>query len=36
MNKQLEVAQPVLTEEQMEQMNVRLIKALHTISEANA
>ncbi|MCM3186539.1 YolD-like family protein [Priestia megaterium] len=29
-NKQLEVAQPVLTEEQMEQMNFTLIEALHT------
>ncbi|RDZ05461.1 hypothetical protein C3744_29705 [Priestia megaterium] len=29
-NKQSEVAQPVLTEEQMEQMNFTLIEALHT------
>ncbi|MEH6887407.1 YolD-like family protein [Priestia megaterium] len=29
-NKQAEVAQPVLTEEQMEQMNFTLIEALHT------
>ncbi|AWD68630.1 MULTISPECIES: YolD-like family protein [Priestia] len=29
-NKQLEVNQPVLTEEQMEQMNFTLIEALHT------
>jgi hypothetical protein len=29
-NKQLEVDQPVLTEEQMEQMNFTLIEALHT------
>lgn len=29
-NKQLEVAQPVLTEEQVEQMNFTLIEALHT------
>ncbi|MGE7308118.1 YolD-like family protein [Priestia megaterium] len=30
MNKQAEVAQPVLTEEQMEQINFTLIEALHT------
>jgi hypothetical protein len=29
-NKQSEVAQPVLTEEQMEQINFTLIEALHT------
>ncbi|CJF99417.1 YolD-like protein [Streptococcus pneumoniae] len=29
-NKQAEVAQPVLTEEQMEQINFTLIEALHT------
>ncbi|WP_393959488.1 YolD-like family protein [Priestia megaterium] len=29
-NKQVEVAQPILTEEQMEQMNFTLIEALHT------
>ncbi|MGG3195412.1 YolD-like family protein [Priestia aryabhattai] len=29
-NKQVEVAQPVLTEEQMEQINFTLIEALHT------
>ncbi len=29
-NKQLEVDQPVLTEEQMEQINFTLIEALHT------
>ncbi|MDT0150430.1 YolD-like family protein [Priestia aryabhattai] len=29
-NKQLEVDQPVLTEEQMEQVNFTLIEALHT------
>ena len=29
-NKQAEIAQPVLTEEQMEQMNFTLIEALHT------
>ncbi|WP_407728526.1 YolD-like family protein (plasmid) [Priestia megaterium] len=29
-NKQAEVAQPVLTEEQMEQMNFTLIEALHS------
>ncbi|MFY2253208.1 YolD-like family protein [Priestia megaterium] len=29
-NKQVEVVQPVLTEEQMEQMNFTLIEALHT------
>ncbi|QJX81046.1 YolD-like family protein [Priestia megaterium] len=29
-NKQLEVTQPVLTEEQMEQINFTLIEALHT------
>ncbi|MFE3982605.1 MULTISPECIES: YolD-like family protein [unclassified Priestia] len=29
-DKQSEVAQPVLTEEQMEQMNFTLIEALHT------
>jgi len=29
-NKQSEVAQPVLSEEQMEQMNFTLIEALHT------
>ena len=29
-NKQLEVPQPLLTEEQMEQMNFTLIEALHT------
>ncbi|MCM3773765.1 YolD-like family protein [Priestia aryabhattai] len=30
MNKQLEVHQPVLTEEQMEQINLTLIEALQT------
>ncbi|KAA8756462.1 YolD-like family protein [Priestia megaterium] len=30
MNKQLEVPKPLLTEEQMEQMNFTLIEALHT------
>ncbi|MBU8589251.1 YolD-like family protein [Priestia megaterium] len=30
MNKQLEVPQPLLTEEQMEQINFTLIEALHT------
>ena len=30
MNKQLEVPQPVLTEEQMEQINFTLIEAVHT------
>lgn len=29
-NKQAEVAQPVLTEEEMEQINFTLIEALHT------
>jgi len=29
-NKQLEVAQPLLTEEQMEQINFTLIEALYT------
>ncbi|MGW9019567.1 YolD-like family protein, partial [Priestia megaterium] len=29
-NKQLEVPQPLLTEEQMEQINFTLIEALHT------
>ncbi|WP_176586193.1 YolD-like family protein [Priestia megaterium] len=29
-NKQVEVTQPVLTEEQMEQINFTLIEALHT------
>ncbi|MES5261597.1 YolD-like family protein [Priestia megaterium] len=29
-NKQAEVAQPILTEEQMEQINFTLIEALHT------
>ncbi|MGG0511405.1 YolD-like family protein [Priestia megaterium] len=29
-NKQIEVTQPVLTEEQMEQINFTLIEALHT------
>ncbi|MQR87894.1 YolD-like family protein [Bacillus megaterium] len=29
-NKQVEVTQPLLTEEQMEQMNFTLIEALHT------
>ena len=29
-NKQLEVAHPLLTEEQMEQINFTLIEALHT------
>ncbi|WP_338020486.1 YolD-like family protein [Priestia megaterium] len=30
MNKQLKIPQPVLTEEQMEQINFTLIEALHT------
>ncbi|MDD9793538.1 YolD-like family protein [Priestia megaterium] len=30
MNKQLEVPQPLLTEEQIEQINFTLIEALHT------
>jgi len=34
-NKQAEVAQPVLTEEQMEQINFTLIEALHTNKQVN-
>ncbi|MEK1833380.1 hypothetical protein AAAC51_44110 [Priestia megaterium] len=34
-NKQLEVPQPVLTEEQMEQINFTLIEALHIIRTGN-
>jgi len=34
-DKQVEVAQPVLTEEQMEQIKFTLIEALHITSKAN-
>ncbi|MDP1442453.1 hypothetical protein [Priestia megaterium] len=34
-NKQLEVPQPLLTEEQMQQINFTLIEALHIIRTGN-